>query len=106
MKCYYHEDKDAVGICISCKKGICSECAVEYDNKLYCPTCFSSSNKKSKKKLIRDTKKAFLGGVCAGIANNLEIDPFIIRIIWLICCFINFPIAILGYLFLWIFLPK
>ena len=26
MKCYYHHDVDAVGICKSCNKGLCEEC--------------------------------------------------------------------------------
>jgi phage shock protein C len=107
MRCFYHEDKDAVGICISCKKGVCPNCAIEYNNKLYCPSCFSSSNKRTGKRVIRDIKKAYLGGVCAGIANYFEIDPIIMRIIWLICCFTPLSaVAIFLYLFLWLFLPK
>jgi hypothetical protein len=29
MKCYYHHEVDAVGLCKSCSKGICPECAFD-----------------------------------------------------------------------------
>ena len=45
MKCYDHEDRDAVGICVSCKKGLCRDCAIEYDGKLYCKDCFDIADK-------------------------------------------------------------
>jgi hypothetical protein len=36
MKCYYHRDVDAVGICKSCSRGICGECAAEVGDSLAC----------------------------------------------------------------------
>ncbi len=36
MKCYYHPDYDAVGICKNCQKGICKECVTEIDTSLAC----------------------------------------------------------------------
>ena len=36
MKCFYHNDKDAVGICKSCKKGLCIDCAVDLGKGLAC----------------------------------------------------------------------
>lgn len=37
VKCYFHPDIDAVGICSGCGKGLCSVCEVsEPDGKLYC----------------------------------------------------------------------
>lgn len=32
MRCYYHHDVDAVGICKACSKGICPECSADVDN--------------------------------------------------------------------------
>ena len=29
MNCYYHQDSTAVGICRSCAKGICADCAID-----------------------------------------------------------------------------
>ncbi len=36
MNCYHHPDHAAVGICKSCNKGLCSECAVDIGNGLAC----------------------------------------------------------------------
>ena len=36
MKCYYHSDRDAVGTCKSCGKGLCPECAVDLGKGLAC----------------------------------------------------------------------
>ena len=36
MKCYNHHETDTVGICKSCNKGVCSECAVDVGNGIAC----------------------------------------------------------------------
>jgi hypothetical protein len=36
MKCYNHNDVDAVGICKHCQKGLCKECIEEVDRSLAC----------------------------------------------------------------------
>jgi hypothetical protein len=36
MKCFYHHDRDAVGNCKSCGKGLCPECVVDLGKGLAC----------------------------------------------------------------------
>lgn len=36
MRCFYHENKQAVGTCKSCGRGLCRECAVELPKSLAC----------------------------------------------------------------------
>ena len=36
MKCYTHDQNDAVGICKNCQKGICKECATLVDGSMSC----------------------------------------------------------------------
>jgi len=36
MKCFYHTDADAVGICKSCSKGLCPACAVDMNQGIAC----------------------------------------------------------------------
>jgi hypothetical protein len=43
MRCFKHPKSEAVGICSSCNKGVCSKCAVEKDGKIYCKDCLSKS---------------------------------------------------------------
>jgi hypothetical protein len=43
MRCFKHPKSEAVGICSSCNKGVCTRCAVEKDGKVYCKDCVSKS---------------------------------------------------------------
>lgn len=36
MKCFYHPQVDAVGICKNCSKGICVDCTVDVGNGIAC----------------------------------------------------------------------
>lgn len=36
MRCFYHEDRDSIGICKSCGKGLCKDCAVDLVKGLAC----------------------------------------------------------------------
>lgn len=38
MKCFYHENKDAVGQCQDCGKGLCKNCITEYNG--LCKDCY------------------------------------------------------------------
>ena len=58
----------------------------------------------SEKKLSRSNNK-MIGGVCAGIAEYLGLDPTIVRIVWVLLLFFA-GFGILLYLILWIVMPK
>ncbi len=64
-----------------------------------------SAPKKEKGRLYRDTSDKFIGGVCSGVANYLNIDPSIIRILFAIITFGGFGLGVLVYIILWIVLP-
>jgi hypothetical protein len=36
MRCFYHQDREAIGSCKSCNKGLCAECAVDLGKGLAC----------------------------------------------------------------------
>ena len=57
-----------------------------------------------KKRLTRSDDK-MIGGVCAGLAEYLDIDPTIVRIVWVfMVLFAGF--GILLYVILWLIMPK
>ena len=57
-----------------------------------------------KKRLTRSDDK-MIGGVCAGLAEYLDIDPTIVRIVWvLMVLFAGF--GILLYVILGLIMPK
>ena len=59
---------------------------------------------KTTKRLYRDPENRILGGVCSGIASYLNIDPLIIRILFLVLLFAYGIIGII-YIVLWALLP-
>jgi phage shock protein PspC (stress-responsive transcriptional regulator) len=57
-------------------------------------------------RLYRDENDKLLGGVCAGLANYLRMDPTIVRILFAIITFGGFGAGFLIYILLWIILPS
>lgn len=57
------------------------------------------------KKIHRSRNNFYLAGVCGGIGEHYNIDPLIIRIIFLIALFSVLP-SITTYILLWILMPK
>ena len=62
----------------------------------------TASDPTYQKRLYRDEQNKVLGGVCSGIANYLNLDPIIIRILWILL----FGISFFAYLLLWIAVPS
>lgn len=62
---------------------------------------------KNIKRLYRASQKdSILGGVCAGIANYFEVDPVLIRLIWVVFTAMSFGMGILAYIIAWIIMPR
>ena len=57
-----------------------------------------------KRRLYRDESNKMIGGVCSGIANWLDIDPTVVRVLFAIISF-GGGTGILIYILLWILLP-
>ncbi|MBD3309725.1 PspC domain-containing protein [Candidatus Woesearchaeota archaeon] len=58
------------------------------------------------KRLYRSEDR-FLGGVCGGIARYIEVDPSIIRVLWvLVTAFTGFVAGIIAYLVCWMIIPE
>lgn len=65
----------------------------------------TQKTKQSKKRLHRSTTDKMLAGVCGGIAEYLDIDSSLVRLLWL-----AFTLAggsgIIAYLICWIIFPE
>lgn len=61
----------------------------------------------SPKRLTRSSKDKMLAGVCGGIANYMDVDPTIVRLIFALATFFTvvFP-GVIIYLIMWIVVPK
>lgn len=62
-------------------------------------------NNNGYRRLTRSTSERRIAGVCGGIAKYLNIDPTVVRILFLISIFFGF-IGIWAYLIVWIAAPE
>ena len=62
---------------------------------------------RSIRRLYRSTEESRLAGVCAGLADYLEIDPVMVRLLWLlVTIFTGFVPGVVGYLVAWLIVPE
>lgn len=57
------------------------------------------------KRLYRSGKHRILGGVCGGIGEYLNVDPVIIRLLWVIAT-LALGFGVLAYIIAWIIIPR
>ena len=58
------------------------------------------------KHLYRSSRSKVLAGVCGGIAEYLNVDSVIIRLIWVLFTLVSFGVGILFYIIAWIIVPE
>jgi phage shock protein C len=61
--------------------------------------------KKKLKRLYRSKKDRIIAGVCAGIGEYFNLDPVLIRLLWVIGTLI-YGAGILAYIIAWIIIPE
>ncbi|MGD0304357.1 MAG: PspC domain-containing protein [Candidatus Acidiferrales bacterium] len=89
--------------CATCQKDLAA-----YSN--YCYYCGARQPSAAppiwvQKRLMRSTD-AKIGGVCGGLAEYLDVDPTVVRLVWcLIAFFTGIVPGVIAYLVAWIVLP-
>jgi len=63
---------------------------------------FTDNGNDPQKRLYRDEQNKVIGGVCAGIANYLKLDPLLVRVLWILL----FGISFFAYVLLCIAVPN
>ena len=58
------------------------------------------------KRLYRSRKETILGGICGGIAEHIDVDPSLIRLVWIVVSLISLGTGIIVYLAAWIIIPE
>lgn len=56
-------------------------------------------------KLYRNTKDKVLGGVCSGLGDYWDIDPVLLRLLFVVL-FFGFGVGLLLYILMWIVIPQ
>ena len=57
------------------------------------------------KKLYKSTSNKMISGVCGGIAEYINLDPTIVRLLWVVFCFFG-GAGILAYIIAAIIMPS
>ena len=58
------------------------------------------------KRLYRSGKNKIIAGICGGLGEYFDIDPVIVRLVWVIFTLISFGFGFLAYLTAWFIIPR
>ena len=56
--------------------------------------------------LVRSTTDRKIAGVAGGVAAHFNIDPTLVRVLWVVAVIAGFGTGLLIYVILWIALPE
>src|SRR5271167_3106679 len=94
-------------LCPNCQKEIadgsrfCYNCGAQLASGATPPAPVSPA---PAKRLMRSSRDKKIGGVCAGVADYFDMDPTIVRVVWLLA-FLCGGAGLLVYIVLWIAVP-
>ncbi len=54
----------------------------------------------------RSKSDRVLGGVCGGLADYLDLDPLLVRVVWVGVTVATFALGAVVYLLLWLLAPE
>ena len=57
------------------------------------------------KRLYRATEGKMVAGVCAGIAEYLNLDPTVVRFVWVLLCLLGFS-GVIAYIIAVFIIPE
>lgn len=91
--------------------GYCQREIADYSN--FCYFCGARQRvspagcPRATKRLMRSTVDSKIAGVCGGIAEYLEVDSTLVRLIWVLAVLMPVPVvpAFVGYFVAWLILP-
>ena len=58
-----------------------------------------------KKLYLSDTDKK-IGGVCGGLGEYLDIDPTLVRVVFVILALMSLGLVAIAYLLIWMIIPR
>jgi phage shock protein C len=88
----------------------CSNCGIEIsESSVYCSSCGVRTRQRiSHKKLTLSATDSKIAGVCGGIAEYLDVDPTVVRLLWVALSIVPGGVfgGVLAYVFAWVIIPK
>ena len=88
----------------------CTQCGSELrEQDVYCSQCGHrlkpDAPPTARERLMRDTQHKKIAGVCAGLARYFDVDPVLVRLIFLVLA-LSTGIGFIAYIVGWIVMPK
>jgi phage shock protein C len=86
----------------------CPQCGKEFTVRVnFCSQCGTAlfTPRAPRKPLVRSRTDRKIAGVCAGFADYLDIDPSLVRILW-VALVVFGGCGLLAYLIAWIIMPE
>jgi phage shock protein C len=89
----------------------CTRCGVQLEERdHFCYECGTATGRGPspvvRKQLTRSITNKRIAGVCGGLAEHIDADPVIVRLLWVVLSLGLPPAGILGYIIAWIIIPK
>lgn len=85
----------------------CPQCGKEYGQKVnFCCQCGTAmfTPAKSNKKLTLSRRDKKIAGVCGGFAEYMDLDPTLVRLLWVALIFLG-GWGLIAYVVAWIVMP-
>ena len=64
-----------------------------------------ASSARVPRRLVRRTDDRMIGGVCAGLADHLGLDPTLVRVLTVVVTVLGFGSVVIAYLVAWVIIP-
>jgi phage shock protein PspC (stress-responsive transcriptional regulator) len=118
VECYVHTGRRAVGACVACGQLICEECRVTLEGRIHCKACVERGAGPPPPRrqpagggpggeLRRSRNDKVLGGVCAGLAREFNMETTLCRVLAvLIVFFTGILPGVVVYCVLWAVLKE
>jgi phage shock protein C len=78
------------------------------DEATRCPHCTAqfATPRQRGGRLYRSRRERMIGGICGGLGAYLDVDPTVVRILWVLAAFLSFGVAVVLYLVLILVIPS
>jgi len=58
-----------------------------------------------KKLYLSDTNKK-IGGVCGGLGEYFDIDPTLVRVVFILIALLSLGLGVIAYILIWMIIPR